>query len=69
LFSERFAAQIGDAQYYSVGAQLGSSDGVVTVAILVNGQVISTGTASGPSNGAEAQICQGSTTGEWVRCN
>jgi len=38
----------------------------VTVEILVNGKVLSTGTASGPYHGADAEICQG--TGEWGNC-
>ena len=41
----------------------------MTVEILVNGKVISTGTASGPDSDAWAQICSGSTTGEWDNCN
>jgi hypothetical protein len=39
----------------------------LTVEILVNGKVLSTGTASGPSNEAIAEICQA--TGEWGNCN
>jgi hypothetical protein len=63
-------AKLGNAQSaYSVRAQLGSSDGAVTVEVLVNGKVISTGTASGPCSDAWAQICSGSTTGEWDNCN
>jgi hypothetical protein len=38
-------AKLGNAGYYRVGAQLGSSDGAVTVEILVNGKVIRLGTA------------------------
>jgi len=50
----------------AVGADLPSGGGTVTVEILVNGKVLSTGTASGPYHGADAEICQG--TGEWGNC-
>ena len=58
-------APLGNAQYYAVVADL-LGNGTVTVEILVNGKVISTGTAAGGYNIARAQISQGPTVGEWV---
>lgn len=54
---------------YYVRAQLPAGGGTVTVEILVNGKVLSTGTASGGDHIAWAQICPGPTTGQWKSCN
>lgn len=57
-------ARLGNAEYYDIQAQLQGS-GDVTVKILINGKVISSGHASGGYNIAMAEISQDPITGQW----
>jgi len=60
----RVTKRLGTAGYYAIQAQL-QGGGKVTVRILVNGKVISTGTADGGYNIAMAEISQNPITGKW----
>jgi len=60
--------KLGDPAYYSLQAQL-QGGGNVTVKILVDGKVISQGTASGGYNIAMAEISQDPLTGGWESDN
>jgi hypothetical protein len=61
----KVTAKLGDPIYYSLQAQL-QGGGSVTVEILVNGIVISQGTASGGYNIATAEISQDPLSGQWT---
>ena len=61
----KVTAKLGDPLYYSLQAQL-QGGGSVTVKILVNGTVISQGTASGGYNIAMAEISQDPLSGQWT---
>ena len=61
----KVTAKLGDPIYYSLQAQL-QGDGSVTVEILVNGIVISQGTATGGYNIATAEISQDPLSGQWT---
>ena len=61
----KVTAKLGDPIYYSLQAQL-QGGGSVSVKILVNGIVISQGTASGGYNIATAEISQDPLTGQWT---
>jgi lambda repressor-like predicted transcriptional regulator len=55
---------LGSPAYYSIDAQL-NGDGEVQCEIQVNGQVISSGTATGSYNIASCEISQDPITGQW----
>jgi hypothetical protein len=61
----KVTAKLGSPSYYSVTAQL-QGDGSVTVKILVDGTVISSGTATGGYNIATAEISQDPLSGQWT---
>jgi hypothetical protein len=61
----KVTAKLGDPIYYSLQAQL-QGGGSVIVKILVNGIVISQGTASGGYNIATAEISQDPLSGQWT---
>lgn len=60
----RVTKRLGSAGFYSIQAQL-QGGGHVKVEILVNGKVISSGTAEGGYNIASAEISQDPITGKW----
>jgi hypothetical protein len=64
----KVTAKLGDPAYYALQAQL-QGGGSVTVKILVNGKVVSQGTASGGYNIAMAEISKNPLTGEWESDN
>jgi hypothetical protein len=64
----KVTAKLGSPSYYSVTAQL-QGDGSVTVKILVDGTVISSGTATGGYNIATAEISQDPLSGQWTDTN
>jgi len=64
----KITAKLGDPIYYSLQAQLQGA-GSVTVKILINGIVISQGTASGGYNIATAEISQDPFSGQWTDTN
>lgn len=64
----RVRQKLGDAAYYAIQAQLQGS-GSVTVQILINGRVISSGHATGGYNIANAEIVQDPLTGKWENAN
>jgi hypothetical protein len=55
---------LGDPSYYALQAQLQGS-GTVTVTIAVDGKVVSSGTANGGYNIAQAEISKDPLTGAW----
>ena len=60
----KVTAPLGDPSFYAINAQLQGS-GSVHVEILIDGKVISQGTASGSYNIASAEIGQDPLTGDW----
>jgi hypothetical protein len=60
----RITKKLADPAYYDIQAQLQGS-GSVTVEILIDGKVLSTGHASGGYNIAMAEISQDPFTGKW----
>jgi len=57
-------ASLGSPAYYAIGAQL-DGGGQVSCEIEINGQVISSGTATGDYNIADCEISQDPITGQW----
>jgi hypothetical protein len=57
-------ASLGSPAYYAIDAQL-DGDGQVSCEIEINGQVISSGTATGDYNIASCEISQDPITGAW----
>lgn len=55
--------------YYAINAQLSDAGGDITVQILVNGKVVSSGHASGAANIASAEISQDLFSGDWQDTN
>lgn len=64
----KVTAKLGDPVYYSVTAQL-QGGGSVTVKILIDGTVISHGTATGGYNIATAEISKDPLSGQWADTN
>lgn len=64
----KVTAKLGDPIYYSLTAQL-QGGGSVTVKILIDGTVISQGSATGGYNIASAEISQDPLSGQWVDTN
>lgn len=61
-------APLGSPAYYALTAQL-QGGGTVTVTIDINGQEVSTGTATGGYNIATAEVVQNPVTGVWEDAN